>query len=63
MLPGETIQSLLPHDIPWWMPDHVVFMGAFYLSMILIFGGFGYAIIKSLKDTLSDSGKSNDHGH
>ncbi len=63
MLPGETIQSILPWDLPWWMPDHVVFMGAFYMSLILIGAGVGYVVIKSLKDTLSDSGESNGHGH
>jgi hypothetical protein len=63
MLPGETIQSFLPHDIPWWMPDHVVFMGAFYLCLILLGSGVVYAVIKSLKESLKDSGESNSHGH
>lgn len=63
MLPGETIQSFLPQDIPWWMPDHVIFMGSFYLSLILIGAGVGYVIMKSLKDACGDSKESNDHGH
>ncbi|PTN32440.1 hypothetical protein [Desulfonatronum sp. SC1] len=59
MLPGETIQSFLPQDIPWWMPDHAIFMGAFYLALILIGSGVGYVVMKSIKDTLSDD----EHGH
>ena len=62
MLPGETIQSFLPQDIPWWMPDHAIFMGAFYLALILIGTGVGYVVLKSLKDSLSDDGH-NGHGH
>jgi len=62
MLPGETIQSILPQDIPWWMPDHVIFMGAFYLTLILIGAGVGYVILKSIKDSLSDD-EHNRHGH
>jgi len=68
MIPGETLQSIMPYDIPWWMPDHFVFMGAFYTCVIAILAGVGYVVIKSLKDTmrkdpLSDSGESNGHGH
>jgi hypothetical protein len=61
MLPGETIQSFLPQDIPWWMPDHAIFMGAFYLALILIGTGVGVVILKSIKDTLSEDGHG--HGH
>ncbi|WP_435050748.1 hypothetical protein [Desulfonatronum lacustre] len=61
MLPGETIQSFLPQDIPWWMPDHAIFMGAFYLALILIGTGVGVVVLKSIKDTLNDDGHG--HGH
>ena len=29
---GETIHSALPQDIPWFLPDHLIFFGAFTLS-------------------------------
>lgn len=63
MLPGETIQSFLPHDIPWWMPDHAIFMVAFYLALILIGSGVGYVVLKSLKDCCGGSKESNGHNH
>jgi hypothetical protein len=63
MIPGETIQSFLPQDIPWWMPDHAIFMGAFYLALILIGSGVGYVVMKSIKDSVSDSEGHNGHGH
>lgn len=63
MLPGETIQSFLPHDIPFWMPDHAIFMGAFYLALIIIGAGVGYVVLKSIKDTASDSNESHGHQH
>lgn len=63
MLPGETIQSFLPHDIPFWMPDHAIFMGAFYLALIIIGSGVGYVVLKSIKDTVSDGNESHGHQH
>ena len=63
MFPGETIQSFLPQDIPWWMPDHALFMGAFYLALILIGSGVGFVLLKSIKDAVVDSGEANGHGH
>lgn len=29
MLPGETVQSILPQDLPWWRPDFAFFSGFF----------------------------------
>lgn len=63
MLPGETIQSIMPYDIPWWMPDYAIFMSAFYLSLILIGFGVGYVVLKSLKDYYSGSEESSGHNH
>ncbi|SDB39848.1 hypothetical protein SAMN05660653_01896 [Desulfonatronum thiosulfatophilum] len=63
MLPGETIQSFLPQDIPWWMPDHAIFMGAFYLALIIIASGVGFVVLKSIKDSFSESDGHGDHGH
>jgi hypothetical protein len=30
MIPGESLHTALPWDIPWWAPDHVIFFGVFY---------------------------------
>ncbi len=51
MLHGETIHSALPWDIPWWMPDHVVFMGVLYLALTIIGGGVAFVVVKSLIET------------
>lgn len=48
MLHGETLQSALPQDIPWWMPDHFVFFGALYAVLFVILGALGYVILKSI---------------
>ncbi len=61
MLPGETIQSFLPQSIPWWMPDHAIFMGAFYLALIIIGSGVGFVVMKSIKDSLGESDGHNAH--
>ncbi len=56
MLHGETIQSALPQDIPWWMPDHAIFFGVFYAVLLVIGGGLAYVLAKSLKDAQSSGG-------
>lgn len=48
MLHGETVHSMLPQDIPWWMPDHAVFMGVLYLVLIIVGTGVGVVVLKSL---------------
>ena len=63
MLPGETIQSFLPQDIPWWMPDHAIFMGAFYLALIIIGTGVGFVVLKSIIDSFSESHGHGEHGN
>ncbi len=50
MLHGETIQSVLPWDIPWWMPDHFVFMGVLYLVLGIVGCGVAWVVLKSLRD-------------
>ena len=50
MLRGETIQSMLPQDIPWWLPDHAMFFGTFYLVLGVIGLGLLFVILKSLRD-------------
>lgn len=48
---GETIHSILPWDIPWWMPDHAIFMGVLYLALGIIGAGVTFVVIKSVIDT------------
>ncbi|MDQ7832826.1 MAG: hypothetical protein RDU30_13925 [Desulfovibrionaceae bacterium] len=50
MIHGETVQSPLPQDLPWWMPDHFIFFSVLYLVLFIIGSGVGYCILKSLKD-------------
>lgn len=47
---GETLHSLLPQDIPWFLPDHAIFFGAFYAVVFVIASGLGYVVLKSLRD-------------
>lgn len=51
---GETIRSLLPHDIPWFLPDHLIFFGAFYAVVTVIFAGLGVVIAKSVWETMKE---------
>lgn len=54
---GETLHSCLPQDIPWFFPDHAIFFGAFYAVVLVIGGGLGYVVLKSVLDTAKgDSG-------
>lgn len=55
-IPGETIQSPLPQDIPWWMPDHVIFFGVLYAVLFVILSGAGYVMLKSLREAHCDHG-------
>lgn len=50
MLHGETLQSCLPQDIPWWLPDHAIFFGVLYLALATIGIGLGLVVLKSLRD-------------
>lgn len=52
MLPGETIQSPLPQDIPWWAPDYVIFFGVLYLVLFVIGSGVGYVVLRSLREAM-----------
>lgn len=47
---GETIHSALPQDIPWFLPDHLIFFGAFYAVLAVIVIGLGVVITKSICD-------------
>ncbi|MDL2306410.1 hypothetical protein LJC48_00060 [Desulfovibrio sp. OttesenSCG-928-C06] len=62
MLFGETLQSMLPWDIPWWMSDHAVFFGVLYAVLLTLGAGLGLVAIKSLRETLSGEEEA-DGGH
>lgn len=51
MIRGETVQSMLPQDLPWWQADHAVFFGVLYLVLIIIGVGMGVVILNSIKET------------
>ncbi len=58
MLPGETVHSPLPQDLPWWMPDHAIFFGVLYAVLFIIASGLGVVFLKSIADTLKDTNSS-----
>ncbi|MDR1359347.1 MAG: hypothetical protein LBJ82_00040 [Deltaproteobacteria bacterium] len=53
---GETLHSCLPQDIPWFLPDHAIFFGAFYAALLVIGGGLGFVTLKSILDLRKDRG-------
>ncbi len=52
MIHGETVQSPLPQDLPWWQPDHAIFFGVLYAVLAVVGTGMAVAIFKSWWDTL-----------
>ncbi len=54
MLHGETVQSPLPQDLPWWQPDHAIFFGVLYAVLFIIGSGVGVVILKSLAETIKE---------
>jgi len=54
MLPGETIHSMLPQDLPWWRPDYAVFFGVLYTVLLILGSGLGVVFVKSIMQTLKD---------
>lgn len=48
MISGETVQSLLPQDIPWWRPDYAIFFGVLYMVLLVIGSGLGLVLLNSL---------------
>lgn len=52
MIPGESLHSALPWDIPWWAPDHTIFFGVFYLILGTLGAAVTYAVIKAYVDTV-----------
>ncbi|GAB6888263.1 hypothetical protein JCM13304A_17620 [Desulfothermus okinawensis JCM 13304] len=54
MLPGETIHSMLPQDLPWWRPDHAIFFGIVYIILMVIGSGVGLVVFKSLIEVFKE---------
>jgi hypothetical protein len=48
---GETIHSMLPQDIPWFLPDHAIFFGVLYAVLGVLGLGLGYVVVKSVRQT------------
>jgi hypothetical protein len=46
---GETVHSMLPQDIPWFLPDHAIFFGVFYAVLGVIGLGLAHVAVKSLR--------------
>jgi len=57
MLPGETIQSLLPQDIPWWRPDYAVFFAVLYIVVLTLASGVGFVLLRSIWQTVVEKWK------
>lgn len=55
---GETIHSMLPQDIPWFLPDHAIFFGVLYGVLAVLGAGLGYVILKSVREASKDCGCS-----
>lgn len=51
---GETIHSALPQDIPWFLPDHLIFFGVLYAVLLTIGAGLAYVFLKSARDAAKE---------
>ena len=58
MLHGETVQSCLPWDIPWWQPEYAAFFGIFYVLTGLILAGLTVAVVKTIRQNRERCAKS-----
>ncbi|WP_461209385.1 hypothetical protein [Desulfocurvus sp. DL9XJH121] len=61
MIHGETLHSPLPWDLPWWMPDHVVFFGTLYMVLGILGLAVGFILTKSYIETVINP--KSEHGH
>lgn len=57
MIPGETIHSMLPQDLPWWRPDHAIFFIVLYLILLIIGSSLGSILIRSIFHTFQKEKK------
>ena len=53
---GETLRSMMPWDIPWFLPNHAIFFGAVYAVLAVLGVGLGYVVIKSVWDAHKECG-------
>lgn len=60
MIPGESVHSLLPQDLPWWRPDHAIFFGVLYAVLIVLGSGLGVVFVKSLLQSIKLGKKETD---
>ena len=60
---GETIHSMLPQDIPWWMPDHAIFFGVLYAVLFVISTGLSIVLLRTLRELKNDCGCSEHQEH
>jgi hypothetical protein len=61
MIHGETLHSVLPWDIPWFMPDHAVFLSVLYMVLGILGMAVGFAAAKAFIETLAEPPGA--HGH
>ena len=54
MIPGESVHSMLPWDIPWWRPDHAIFFGVLYAVLIILGSGVGFVLLKSVLQRIQE---------
>ncbi len=55
MLHGETVQSPLPMDLPWWQPDHFIFFGVLYVVIGILGAGMAYCAVRAWMDSKKDT--------
>jgi len=60
MIPGESVHSLLPQDLPWWRPDHAIFFVVLYAVLIVLGSGLGVVFVKSLLQSIKLGKKETD---
>lgn len=55
---------MLPFAFEWhWDIGHFIFMGLFYLALLVLVVGLNYAMLASMKDIAIGKSYSHDHGH
>ncbi|MFP4214086.1 MAG: hypothetical protein ACLFRL_08255 [Desulfohalobiaceae bacterium] len=59
MFAHESLSSLLPWDIPWWLPDHAVFFGVLFAVLATLGLGLGLVVLRSLAQTLQEDQEKN----
>ncbi len=55
MLFGETMQSIMPWDVPWWSPDVAIFVGILYLVLAGLGLGLFWVAYRTYRDISQDT--------